>query len=142
MTDPLTQANASAGLEPGVIPYIVVERATEAIAFYKQAFAAQEVGVRPTEDGKRVMHAQLTVNGGSIMLNDPFPEHGHPAAPLSCLIMQLLVDDAQAWFDRAVQAGCAPTMPVQLMFWGDKWGTVTDPFGVQWAFNESGSKGA
>ncbi len=142
MSDALTQANTKAGLEPGVIPYIVIERATEAIAFYKQAFAATEVGVMPADDGKRVMHAQLTTNGGSVMLNDPFPEHGHPAAPLTCLTMQLLVDDAEAWFDRAVAAGCAPTMPVQLMFWGDKWGTVTDPFAVQWAFNENGKKGA
>ena len=136
MTDALTQANAKAGLEPGVIPYIVIERAAEAVAFYKQAFAAEEVGVMPAEDGKRIMHAQLTINGGSVMLNDPFPEHGHPAAPLTCLTM--LVADAQAWFDRAVQAGCAPTMPPQLMFWGDTWGTVTDPFGVQWAFNQTG----
>jgi PhnB protein len=125
-----------------VIPYIVIERATEAIAFYKRAFAAAEVGVMPAEDGKRVMHAQLTINGGSVMLNDPFPEHGHPAQPLSSLTMQLLVDDAEAWFDRAVKAGCAPTMPVQLMFWGDKWGTATDPFGVQLAFNEKGAKAA
>ena len=94
MTDALTQANAKAGLEPGVIPYIVIERAAEAVAFYKQAFAAEEVGVMPAEDGKRLIHAQLTINGGSVMLNDPFPENGHPAAPLTCLIMQLLVDDA------------------------------------------------
>lgn len=140
MTDALSQTNAKAGLEPGVVPYIIIERAAEAVAFYKRAFAAEEVGVIPAEDGKRLIHAQLTINGGSIMLNDPFPEHGHAAAPLTCLIMQLLVDDAQAWFDRAVQAGCAPTVPPEVMFWGDKWGTVTDPFGVQWAFNESGNK--
>lgn len=142
MTDPLTQANAKAGLEPGVVPYIIIERAAEAIELYKQAFGAEVVGTIPAEDGKRLIHAQLTVNGGSVMLNDPFPEHGHAAAPLSCLIMQLLVDDAQAWFDRAVAAGCAPTVPVELMFWGDRWGAVTDPFGVQWAFNQTIKKDA
>lgn len=142
MSDPLTQANAKAGLEPGVIPYFIIERAAEAVDFYKQAFAAEEVGRIPAEDGKRLIHAQLTINGGSVMLNDPFPEHGNPAAPLTCLVMQLVVDDARAWFDRAVAAGCALTVPVELMFWGDIWGQVTDPFGVQWAFNQPGKKDA
>ena len=61
---------------------------------------------------------------------------------LTCLTKQLLVADAQAWFDRAVQAGCAPSMPPRLRFRGDTWGPVTDPFGAQWAFNQTGSKDA
>ena len=50
--------------------------------------------------------------------------------------MQLIVDDAQGWFDRAVAAGCEGLMPPQKMFWGDTWGQVRDPFGVVWAFNQ------
>ena len=138
MTDALTTANAKAGLEPGVIPYIVIERAEEACAFYEKALGATDIQKMPAEDDKRLIHAQLNINGGSIMLNDPFPENGHPAHPLDGLIMQLLVADAYAWFDRAVAAGCEPVMPVQIMFWGDHWGVVKDPFGVQWAFNQDG----
>jgi uncharacterized glyoxalase superfamily protein PhnB len=50
--------------------------------------------------------------------------------------MQLIVDDCQAWFDRAVAAGCTAITPPQKMFWGDTWAQVQDPFGVTWAFNQ------
>jgi uncharacterized glyoxalase superfamily protein PhnB len=124
----------------GVIPYINVEGAIEALAFYEKAFAAKELARMPAEDGKRLMHGHLEINGGSLMVSDVFPEAGYHHQPSHSFTMQLVVDDAEAWFNRAVAAGCEVTNPVQVMFWGDKWGSVRDPFQVHWAFNEPAKK--
>lgn len=124
----------------GVIPYINVEGAIDALAFYEKAFAAKELARMPADDGKRLMHGHLEINGGSLMVSDTFPEHGYALQPSHSFTMQLVVDDAEAWFNRAVAAGCDVMTPVQVMFWGDKWGSVRDPFQVHWAFNEPAQK--
>lgn len=122
----------------GVIPYIGLDGAGAAADFYAKAFGATEARERVlADDGKRYMHIQLVINGGSLMLSDAFPEWGRPWQPSSSYTMQLLVEDIDAWFDRAVAAGCTVTQPVELMFWGDRFGAVKDPFGVEWAFNEA-----
>jgi uncharacterized glyoxalase superfamily protein PhnB len=124
------------GLTKGVIPYVHVDGAAEAIEFYKRAFGAREVSRYASDDGKRVMNAQLEINGGLIMVMDAMPEHGYPLQPSHSYGMQLIVPDGQAWFDRAVEAGCQVDMPFKKMFWGDLWGSVIDPFGVRWGVDE------
>ncbi|MGH6955527.1 MAG: VOC family protein [Caulobacteraceae bacterium] len=120
----------------GVIPYIQVEGATEAVAFYERAFGAKVRSRTPTDDGKRLMNCQIEINGGLMMVMDAMPEHGFPFQPSHSLTLQLMVPDGQAWFDRAVEAGCKVTTPFQRMFWGDLWGAVTDPFGMHWGIDE------
>jgi uncharacterized glyoxalase superfamily protein PhnB len=120
----------------GVIPYIQVVGANEAVDFYKRAFGAKERSRAPTDDGKRLMNCQLEINGGLIMVMDAMPEHGYPFQPSHSFTMQLMVEDGQAWFDRAEKAGCTVTTPFQKMFWGDLWGALTDPFGIHWGIDE------
>jgi PhnB protein len=123
----------------GLTPHIQIgdKRAAEAIDFYKKAFGATEIRRMPAEDGIRLMHAHLHINGASLMLHDEFPELVDPAeadvAGGSGLTLHLQVDDADAWFDRAVMAGATASMPLQNMFWGDRYGQVTDPFGYRWS---------
>lgn len=119
----------------GVIPSICVEGAAEAIAFYQRAFGAKELQRIPAEDGRRVMHGHLEINGGGLMLSDPFPEQGYPFQPPAGTILQLVVEDGQAWWDRAVAAGCEVTLPFELAPWGDRFGQLRDPFQMTWAIN-------
>ncbi|HRD28758.1 MAG TPA: VOC family protein [Caulobacter sp.] len=120
----------------GVIPYLNVVGAAEAADLYRAAFGAIEHRRMPADDGKRLMHCHLEINGGSLMLSDCFPESGYEHQPSHSFTMQLVVDDIDAWFQRAVDAGLTVTNPVTLMFWGDRWGSLTDRFGVHWAMNQ------
>ena len=126
---------AGADLLRGVIPYLQVENAAEAVKHYEQAFGAREVSRTPGQDG-RLMNCQLAINGGLVMVMDAMPDHGFPFQPSHSFSLQLIVDDAQAWFDRAVAAGCTVQTPVQKMFWGDIWGAVIDPFQIHWGFDQ------
>jgi uncharacterized glyoxalase superfamily protein PhnB len=119
----------------GVTPYLMVRDAAAASEFYQRAFGAVEVARAPFENGPRLIHVHLYVNGSSVMLSDPFPEHGCPLQPAQGFNLNMQVDDADAWWQRAVDAGAEPVMPVTEMFWGDRYGQVRDPFGVLWAMN-------
>lgn len=146
-------ANPDQGPTTGVTPHLTIHdgRCREAIAFYERAFGAEQAmppmaaGDVPRRDGMpdmsgdtRVMHAHLRVNGGSLMLNDAFPEfvdaadRSSAAAP-SPVTVHLQVDDADAWYARAVEAGATATMPPADMFWGDRYGQLKDPFGHGWS---------
>ncbi|MDO8294914.1 MAG: VOC family protein [Caulobacter sp.] len=120
----------------GVIPYLNLVGAADAAELYKTAFGAIEHRRTPADDGKRLMHCHLEINGGSLMLSDCFPEHGYDFQPSHSFTMQLVVDDIDRWFQRAVDAGLEVTNPVALMFWGDRWGSLKDRFGVHWAMNQ------
>jgi PhnB protein len=120
----------------GVVAYLAIDGATKAAAFYEKAFAAEPVWSYPADEQGRTMHIHLYINGSSVMLGDFYPEQGHAVEAPAGFTMQLMVDDAQSWFDRAVAAGCEGTIPPSKMFWGDTWGQVRDPFGVVWAFNQ------
>jgi PhnB protein len=141
MTDSVNEAPTG-----GLTPHIQIgdNRATEAIDFYKQAFGATEVRRQVADDGIRLMHAHLHINGSSLMLHDEFPEYVGPAdvdaAGGSGLTLHLQVDDADTWFDRAVAAGAEAAMPVEDMFWGDRYGQVKDPFGYRWSIGQTLSK--
>jgi len=128
--------DAPLGPTGGLTPHLTLQgrRAPEAIAFYTAAFGAVEQARNAAEDG-RLMHAHLLVNGASLMLNDDFPEYhkGSYNAVPGGITLHLQVDDVDAWFDRAVKAGATERMAPQNMFWGDRYGQVTDPFGYHWS---------
>lgn len=123
----------------GVIPYVSMHgRAAEAADFYVQAFGAREIGRFADQDSGEIMHVQLEVNGGALMMTGMCAAGEAPVTPQG-FHLQLVVEDGQAWWDRAVAAGCEVAVPFQPMFWGDRWGMVRDPFGIQWAVNEPGA---
>lgn len=140
MTATMPATQCQAGTNPdvlgGVAPYLNVRDARAAAEFYKQAFAAQEVAAQPPDDKGRTMHIHLHIHGGSVMLCDPYPEHGHPLQTPQAFTLHLQVDDVDAWWDRAVGAGAEIVLPLQLMFWGDRYGQLRDPYGVMWSLAE------
>ena len=120
----------------GLTPHIAIadKRASEAIEFYKQAFGAVEQVRMPAEDGVRLMHAHLLVNGSSLMMHDDFPEYsGQSMAAPSGVTLHLQVEDADRWYDRAIAAGATSVMAPENMFWGDRYAQVKDPFGHLWS---------
>jgi PhnB protein len=131
------QDNPEQGPIAGLTPHLVIRggRAVEAIDFYVRAFGATEQIRMPADDGKRLMHAHLVVNGASLMLNDDFPEYcgGVETSDPAGVTMHLQVEDADQWFERAVAAGATVSMPLDNMFWGDRYGQLRDPFGHSWS---------
>ena len=120
----------------GVIPHLTIRdnRAAEAIDFYTKAFGAAESGRHLAEDGKRIMHAHLDINGGPLMLNDDFPEMAGGAAPAPVGVgLHLDVPDADAAWAKALAAGATVRFPLDNQFWGQRYGQVTDPFGHIWS---------
>jgi uncharacterized glyoxalase superfamily protein PhnB len=137
------QSASDAALPAGVVPYLAIDGASDASVFYQKAFGAREVARMPAEDGKRLMHCQLEINGGALMLSDNFPEMGAPAVQRSSsYTMQLVVAEGDRWWQRAIEAGCKEKMPFELAFWGDKYGQLVDPFGVTWALSSPAPKEA
>ncbi|PWC38995.1 VOC family protein [Azospirillum sp. TSO35-2] len=126
-----TPAQADRPVLTGVIPYLAISDAAAAAAFYTRAFGAEEVFRLPAEDGRRLMHCHLTINGGPLMFSD-FCAESAQAKPQGYLL-HLQVDDVEAWWSRAVAAGAEVVMPLTDMFWGDRYGQLRDPFGITWA---------
>lgn len=119
---------------PGVVAYLASKDANAAIDFYKKAFAASEVGeIMRMEDGKRVMHCQLSINGGTLMIGDAMPEYGYPWQQPQGVMLTIVADNSREFWDRAVGAGCEVVMPFEVAFWGDLYGQIKDPFGHTWA---------
>ena len=118
-----------------VTPHIVVRGAADAIDFYTRAFGAVERARMPGPDGK-VMHAEVTIGDSILMLADEFPEWG-AVGPLtvggSSVTLHLYVEDCDASFKRAVDAGATSKMEPNDAFWGDRYGQVVDPFGHVWS---------
>jgi PhnB protein len=78
---PETSTETPAPLKGGIVPYLMLENAAGAIDFYKRAFGAEEIGSRARMEDGRLMNARVDLNGASLMLMDPMPEHGYPAVP-------------------------------------------------------------
>ena len=127
----------SPAVKGGVVAYLQIDGATKAAAFYERAFGAQIAAAHPEDDKGRTMHVHLYVNGSSVMLSDAYPEHGDALEKPAGFSMMLPVDDIEAWWNRAVEAGAEVVMPWQKMFWGDLYGQLRDPFGVTWALNQA-----
>jgi PhnB protein len=118
-----------------VTPYLVMAHADKAIEFYKEAFGARELVRLPSPDGK-VMHAEIKIGDSPIMLCDECPDWD-ALGPLTrggtTVSIVLYVDDVDAVVSRAIAAGAKSVMPVTNQFWGDRMGTVIDPFGHKWS---------
>jgi uncharacterized glyoxalase superfamily protein PhnB len=123
----------------GVVAYLQVDGATRAAEFYSRAFGAEVAAAHPVDDQGRTMHVHLYINGTSLMMGDAYPEHGHPLQKAQGFSLMLPVNDIDSWWQRAIEAGCESVMPVQEMFWGDRYGQLRDPFGVLWALNQGKS---
>ena len=124
------------GPSGGVTAHLTIRdgKAADAIDFYRRAFGAEDVGRHMADDGKRIMHAHLKVNGGSLMLNDEFPEFmSAPSTPPGSLVLHLQVPDADAAWKRALDAGAEVRFEMKDQFWGDRYGQVQDPFGFTWS---------
>ena len=128
----------------GVIPYLTIPSrgGQAAVEFYRAAFGAEELVRNLAEDGERIMHSRLMINGALVMLSDEFPEYGMPAdVRPQAVTLHLQVDDADEWWARALVAGAVPTMPLADQFWGDRYGRLTDPFGHSWSIGAPVRKG-
>ncbi|SDA81365.1 VOC family protein [Mesorhizobium qingshengii] len=136
MTDQ-TPVQPSAEVLGGLTPYLQVDGAFKAAEFYRKAFGAEQVFAYPADDKGRTMHIHLHINGSTLMLGDAYPEHGHPHQSPQGYTLQLHLgsDEIDTWWKRAIDAGCEEGVPLQVMFWGDRWGQMRDPFGVTWAMN-------
>ena len=118
-----------------VTPLFVFKDARKAIDFYKQAFGAQERFAMPGPDGKGVMHAEVLIGSSIIMLGDERPQQSSKSAESmggSPINFYLYVENVDQAFRRALEAGAKSQMAVEDMFWGDRVGTVQDPFGYSW----------
>jgi len=118
-----------------VTPHLVCAGAAEAIEFYKKAFGAVEGARLPGPDGK-LMHAMIRIGDSAVMLVDEMPQSG-ALGPKSLkgspVTIHLYVEDVDAVVKRAVSLGAKVTMPVDDMFWGDRYGKLEDPFGHHWS---------
>lgn len=118
-----------------VTPTLVVRDARNAIKFYKEAFGATECGIMDGPHGS-VMHAIIQIGDSKIMLTDENPSWGSLGPQSrggSTSSLMIYVEDVDAAFARAVEAGCTVKMPVSNQFWGDRYGQLTDPYGHEWA---------
>ena len=118
-----------------VTPSLVVRGGKRALEFYKQAFGAKELGAMYMPDGEKLMHTEIQIGDSRIMLGEESPEMGTVSPQTlngSPVSLNLYVDNCDALYQRAVGAGAKPTAPPADMFWGDRYGKVTDPFGHTW----------
>lgn len=117
-----------------VTAYLTIDGAAEAIDFYKRAFGATEVMRMPM--GDRIAHAEIRIGDSHVMLSDEMPDMGF-LSPQSrggaTSSLMFYVADVDAAFRKAVEAGATSERPVEDQFWGDRMGTLVDPFGHRWS---------
>lgn len=124
-----------------ITPHLTVRNGSKAIDFYRAAFGAEEIyRMQNPHDpqGEGVWYAELQIGDSFIFLTDENPEMGGMSPNTlggSPVTIHLSVEDADAWFERAVRAGAAVTMPLENVFWGDRYGTLVDPFGHHWSIS-------
>jgi len=117
-----------------VTPYLVVDDAAKAIEFYKKAFGAEEKYRLPM--GGKIGHAEIKIGDSFVMLADEFPDMGHlsPKARGGTTVSLLIyLPDVDAAFQKAITAGATEKKPLENQLWGDRMGTLTDPFGHVWS---------
>lgn len=113
---------------------LTVRNGNKALEFYKQAFGAEVRGVHLTPDGK-VAHAEIKIGDSVFMLSDEFPPIAVSPETIGGTASGLIIyaENIDQLWDRAIKAGGTVTMPLDNQFWGDRWGTLTDPFGHRWS---------
>ena len=118
-----------------VTPHLICEGAAQAIDFYVKAFNAVELARLPGPDG-RIMHAMVQIGDSKVMLADAFSECGAMSPKGlqdSPVYLHIYVEDVDAAMAQAEAAGAKITMPAADMFWGDRYGQLTDPIGHRWS---------
>lgn len=124
---------------PTLTPYLVVRNAMEAIDFYQKALGAKVRDVSKTPEGDKVMNAQLEIGDSVLMLNDEFPDYGSTAPQPGERVhttIHINSKNIDADWQRAVDAGVQVTMPLADMFWGDRYGQFTCPYGYRWSMGQ------
>lgn len=125
-----------------IIPYLRVAGAAAAIEFYKQAFGATEQFRLNAPGSDTVVHAEIVLRGSRVMLSDDMPEYqggksltpiGLGGSPVSLHLQLDSQEELDALWSQAVAAGCVVAMPLAEQFWGDRFGTLTDPYGHAWS---------
>ncbi len=119
-----------------VTPYLMISGADKAIEFYQKAFGATVLKRYMALDGKRIMHSELKIGDSIIMISDDFSDQGlskPKVGPQTQCYLHLYVPDVDAVWDRVVKAGAKIEFPLANQFWGDRYGTVVDPFGQGWS---------
>ncbi|HEY6413808.1 MAG TPA: VOC family protein [Edaphobacter sp.] len=128
---------------PPLNPYLSVSNAAAAIEFYKKAFGAEETSRHFLPGTTKIMHAQLTINEGIIMLSDDFSAEsgGISTTPEalggSPVTIHMQLTDVDALWNKAVAAGATVLMPLADQFWGDRYGLLKDPFGHKWSLAQT-----
>lgn len=129
-----------------VVPYLTVSSGTGAIAFYKKGLGAKEVMRMPSQDGKRLMHAEVEINGHALYLADDFSDANPEftgggktpeklgGTPCSMFVQLTAPKEVDQWIARATKAGAKVAMAAADQFWGDRFGMISDPFGHSWSF--------
>ncbi|HEX2582207.1 MAG TPA: VOC family protein [Dongiaceae bacterium] len=115
---------------PGIIPYLVVENAKAAVAFYKKAFGAKMRGKAMTM-GDKIGHAEMEIDGKLFMLADTFPERGVDARAASLF---MYVPNVDAFYKKAAKSGATSREEPTDKFYGDRTCRLVDPFGIEWTF--------
>jgi PhnB protein len=121
-----------------ITPYLSIDGAATAIDWYKKAFGAKEIYREPTPDGK-LMHAQIKIGDSIVMLSDIFPGPNAPslnAGARSPVTLHIYMKNVDKLWQQAIDAGAKAVMPLDNMFWGERYGQLTDPFGHAWSIAE------
>jgi PhnB protein len=128
--------------EDQFIPHLIVSDGLAALEFYKEVFGAEEGHNMMSPDGEKLMHGEIVLDGHKLFVSDWFApsDGGTLGSPDNlggtCVRITVMVDDADAVVERAIARGCKVIMPVQDMFWGARYGKVSDPFGHEWGINQ------
>lgn len=121
-----------------ITPYLNVKEGVKAIDFYKKAFGAKEIMRMMTPDGKALAHGEIEIGDSKLMLSDEFPEMKNTSPTTlggSSVGIFLYVEDVDKTFNQAVSEGAKVLFPVEDQFWGDRHGSVEDPFGHRWSIS-------
>ena len=108
-----------------VTPFLTLQNCIEAMEFYKKAFGAEERARMLSPDGK-VMHAELKIGNSIVMFSEAMMN------PPTKSSLHIYVENCDAWWKRATEAGCKVEMPLEDAFWGDRYGVLSDKWGNRW----------
>lgn len=128
--------------EDQFIPHVIVSDGLAALDFYKEVFGAQTGHNMMAQDGKRLMHGEIELDGHKLFVSDEFTaqEGGMCKTPQtlggSSVRITIQTDEADALVERALTRGAKVLMPLQDMFWGARYGQIEDPFGHIWGINQ------
>jgi len=120
-----------------VTPYLAINGAAQAIEWYKEAFGAKELTRQTTPDGK-IIHARVKIGDSIVMMSDIFPGSRHKDPRdlgAASVTLHIYAENVDAVWKRAIDAGAKVDSPLDNMFWGERYGQLTDPFGHSWSLS-------